>query len=147
MEIFEQIKADHKGVKKLIGQIKGARSAQRRRLFIELRNSLWAHTKAEEVVFYGFLESQNIMKEEMMEARNEHHQSDMALEELSLMPEDSKEWEMKLEVLSELLEHHIDEEENEIMPEAKEHMEESDEHLSKEFKKRKEKILEALEPL
>jgi hemerythrin-like domain-containing protein len=76
------------------------------------------HTQIEEEIFYPAVRELGISKAEEMvdEAFEEHHVVDLVLAELpSVDPEDER-YEAKITVLSELVKHHVEEEEGEMFP-------------------------------
>jgi hypothetical protein len=58
----------------------------------------------------------------VLEGYEEHHVIDLILDEMFEVPEDTDQWHAKLKVLHENLEHHIDEEEDEMFARAKKTM-------------------------
>ena len=57
-------------------------------------------------------------KETALESYEEHHVGKMVLKELNKTGKDEEEWMPKVEVLKDVLEHHIEEEESKIFTEA-----------------------------
>ena len=57
-------------------------------------------------------------KETALESYEEHHVGKMVLNELNKTGKDEEEWMPKVEVLKDVLEHHIEEEESKIFTEA-----------------------------
>ena len=88
------------------------------------------------------------MHREAMEAYNEHHMANGVFEELDTFPVDSEEWGMKFKALSELVTHHMDEEEEDFFPMAKKVISAAEARLmGEQFDARKRAALAALEPL
>lgn len=126
MDIYELLKKDHSEVKKLIKEIEDQLDEENfdeaQELFQTLKTELVAHSKAEEEVFYHPLKSlvKEKEKEELTwEGEQEHHVIALLINELSRMEPEEEEWKAKLRVLSDLLEHHIEEEEGEFFTKAK----------------------------
>lgn len=151
MNIYERIEQDHGMFREMLGQMEGLRNgekAKRRTLFLELQRELWAHDKVEEAVLYAALAKTRQAKAEAAEGLNEHHLINNLLDELNGMPDDGTAWEAKFQVLTELLQHHLEEEEGTLFDEAREALSDSRaEELGTLFDERKEHALEALKPI
>ena len=122
MDIYQVLHGEHEKVAKLFKDIEGTSSsalASRDSLFNELKMALDLHTKAEEQVFYVPLKQNTDSRFETLEAIEEHHVVDLLLKELAGMPNNKEEWMAKLCVLKEEVQHHVDEEENELFPMAR----------------------------
>jgi hemerythrin-like domain-containing protein len=86
----------------------------------QITTELKLHTKIEEEIFYPAVRETGTSKAEEMidEAFEEHHVVELVLAELPKVdPEDAR-FEAKMTVLSELVEHHVEEEEGEMFPMA-----------------------------
>lgn len=147
-DIFTRIKQDHDEARELMKQIKDTTDRaekKREELFEKFKLDLWSHHKIEEATFYAKLENKGDTKESL-EAKNEHHVANSMIEELDTMPKNSEEWAQKFHALSELVEHHMDEEEEEFFELArKEFTEEEAEELGQRFDARKKVVVPALE--
>jgi hypothetical protein len=123
-DIIVLLKKDHRELKRLCAKLKktGDRAlVARRRLFAQLATLLTAHAKAEERAVYAPLKREGgKLRDEVLEGYQEHHVADVLTRELSRLPVDHADWAPKMEVLSEALDHHIEEEETEILPELRE---------------------------
>ncbi|WP_374073471.1 hemerythrin domain-containing protein [Bdellovibrio bacteriovorus] len=126
MLIYELLKNDHREVKKMFEKIKDCLEdedlSKAETIFDTLKTELAAHAKAEEEVFYEPLRiaSRDEEGEDLAwEGNEEHHVISLLLNELSRMDVDDKDWKAKLTVLSEIVDHHVEEEEGEIFKEAK----------------------------
>lgn len=126
MTIYEVLKRDHRHVEHLFKRIQ--KSLDRKdlsevpELFDELKTELTAHSKAEQEVFYQPLKvlSRNEEGEDLSwEGDEEHHVIRLLLSELSRVPFHSEEWAAKMKVLCEVVDHHVEEEEEEIFKEAR----------------------------
>lgn len=151
MDIYDRIEKDHDTVRGLLTRmddLKTTEKVRRRTLFEELQRELWAHHKVEETVFYAALDKTREARAEAAEGLNEHHLINGLLEELNGMPDDGTAWEAKFKVLSELVQHHLDEEEDALFDEAREALSDSRaEELAGLFEERKQHALEALKPI
>ena len=82
----------------------------------EIAQQLQLHTKLEEEIFYPAVRQAASKKAEQMinEAFEEHHVVDLVLNELPQVNPEDERFEAKMTVLSELVQHHIEEEEDEM---------------------------------
>jgi hypothetical protein len=151
MNIFDRIKQDHDAAREVIKKLKATTPRAwktRRELFDHFKLDMWVHHKVEEAVFYSYLRDSKEMHGESMEAVNEHHMANGVIEELDTFPVDSEEWGMKFKALCELIEHHMDEEEEDFFPAAKKIIPADVAKLMGErFDSRKRIIMAALQPL
>jgi iron-sulfur cluster repair protein YtfE (RIC family) len=93
---------------------------QRRQLLDEISRSLEGHTLIEEEIFYPAVRGLETRKVEaiIMEACEEHHIVKLVLAELPRVNPEDERFEAKMTVLSELIEHHVEEEEKEMFKSA-----------------------------
>ena len=121
MKATDLLKKQHKEVKALFKKVEGTENArQRRQLLNEISQSLEGHTLIEEEIFYPAVRGlQTEQAEEMvLEAYEEHHVVKLVLAELPRVNPEDERFEAKMTVLSELVEHHADEEEKEMFKTA-----------------------------
>lgn len=121
-DIVDLILEDHKPLKKLIETMKNeeAEHEQKKAAFEQFAPLLIAHAKPEEEVLYTFMKSDDEVKEHAFEGDVEHGLADQMIEEIK-QADDEDVWCAKVKVLAELVEHHIKEEEEEMLPDFKEH--------------------------
>lgn len=121
MKATDLLKKQHRQVEKLFKQCEKTEDPrQRRQLLQQIENALKVHTKIEEEVFYPAVREMGTSKAEKMidEAFEEHHVVDLVLAELPQVDPEDERFEAKMTVLSELVEHHVEEEEEEMFPMA-----------------------------
>ena len=121
MKATDLLKKQHKQVKALFKKVdKTENPRERRQLMEQIEQELKMHTKIEEQIFYPAVREIDTKKaEEMyMEALEEHHVVDLVLAELPKVNPEDERFHAKMTVLSELVEHHADEEEEEMFPMA-----------------------------
>lgn len=120
MNAIELLKQDHQEAMGMMDQIltadKGDRSAKQ--LFTELKAALTLHTQMEEQVFYPALEHHKETSDMIQEAYGEHQEVDELLAELSTLAPSNDEFMDKLTEMRDAIEHHVEEEENEMFPKA-----------------------------
>jgi hemerythrin superfamily protein len=118
VSIFSEIKKDHELFRKSMKQIEKAypRDAEKaKELYSEFKVKLHAHAKAEEESLYGYLLGKTTvgakLDNEVREGKEEHHVADFLVNELTQIPAADPKWKAKFKVLTESVEHHLDEEE------------------------------------
>lgn len=117
MDALKLLKEDHKKVKALFGEVEGLgdrASTQRKNLFQKIDEELTIHAKIEETIFYPEFRrraGKGDEKEEVLEAYEEHNIVKNLLGELEDLDPKDETYKPKLNVLKELVEHHVKEEE------------------------------------
>ena len=115
------LKEDHRNVKKLFAryeQLGDHARTSKTELFEMIKDELTVHATIEEEIFYPCLEESEHpdARDLVAEAHEEHEIVKTLLDELSVMEGGSVEFDAKMKVLSENVEHHAEEEESEIFP-------------------------------
>lgn len=151
MDAITLLKADHHAVEDLLKQIKDlddSAHAQRRELFRQIDKELTVHSKIEETIFYPALkqkakaEDADDATQEVLEAYEEHANVKSMLQKLESTDAADETYNAKLQVLSELVKHHVHEEEHEMFKEANDLMDESElEQLGVKLAQAKEQLL------
>ena len=118
MNAFELLKADHEKVAQLFERLESASGKAKLGVFDQIKTELELHTQIEEKIFYPALEKPAETHELTMEAYEEHATVKTLLKELSGARTADEEWEARARELQENVEHHVDEEENELFPKA-----------------------------
>ena len=119
MKATDLLRKQHKNVKALFRKVEETKDGRRRRqLMDEISDELKLHTKIEEEIFYPAVREIGTSKAEEMvdESFEEHHVVDLVLAELPNVDPEDERFAAKMTVLSELVEHHADEEEDEMFP-------------------------------
>ena len=122
MNAFQLLKEDHKKVSGIFQQLEPTTERAlktREELFTKLKQELDIHTQIEETIFYPAIKDAHETREITLEGFEEHHVVKMLLGELEAMPVDTEEWAAKLKVLQENVEHHVEEEEEEMFQKAR----------------------------
>jgi hypothetical protein len=135
------LKADHREVKKWFGEFEKARSARKQELAEKICTALKAHTTIEEEIFYpAFLEATGD-KDIHHEAEVEHDGAKKLIAEIeSAGPDDY--FEARVSVLSEMINHHVNEEEKRGGMFAKARQSDMDlEALGQQLQQRKDEIM------
>lgn len=123
MHATELLERQHREVEGLFAKIlKTDDPGERTELAAEIAAKLELHTSIEEEIFYpAYREGAETKKGEelVLEAYEEHHVVKMVLAELPNVDASAENFEAKMTVLKELIEHHVEEEEQEMFPDAK----------------------------
>ena len=118
MDAFELLKADHKKVNELFDQLEAATGKAKLNVFNQIKTELELHTHIEEKIFYPALETPEETHDLTLEAYEEHKMVKTLLTKLSGARTADDEWQAQAKVLRENVEHHVDEEENELFDKA-----------------------------
>jgi hypothetical protein len=116
-DIINLILHDHMPLKDLIKIMKSedAELPEKQAAFEEFAPLLAAHAKPEEQTWYVQMKKEDDMRIEGMEGDVEHGLADQMCEEVKRTT-DKDLWQAKVKVLAELVEHHIKEEESDMLP-------------------------------
>lgn len=137
------IKEDHEIVKNLFTLYEGYtdnEADQKKSTANEILKALTVHMKMEEKYFYPRLKEAMGDDHPMLvdEANEEHHAARMLMLELKVMPVTSDTYDAKMKVLKEEIEHHVKEEEEEMLPKAEELLKGKLDEIGKEMEEYKE---------
>ena len=91
----------------------------RTELFATIKGELTLHEIVEEEIFYPELKAHPKAKDIVLEAYEEHHVVDLLMGELEALDVSDETWGAKATVMKENIEHHIEEEEGEMFPQAR----------------------------
>ncbi len=124
-DLFKEIKNDHQEVKSMLEKLKESTGPKNREnLLKQFIIELKPHMEAEEKAFYPVLADKKESREQALEALEEHHVAELVLKELEKGDKSGDQWKAKMQVFGELLEHHIEEEEDEVFEAAREVLDE-----------------------
>jgi hemerythrin superfamily protein len=116
--VIDMLKEDHEKVKALFEQFESAEGRERADIAATAIMELEIHADLEEKLIYPAIR-EAIEEDDMMnEAVEEHHLVHVLIKELSKLKPNNEIFQAKFKVLGELVKHHIEEEEGEILPEA-----------------------------
>ena len=118
MDAFNLLKADHRKVAELFQRLEQTDGKRKLDVFAQIKTELDLHAHIEEKIFYPALEKPRETHDLTLEAYEEHKQVKTLLRQLSRARTASEEWQAKAKVLQENVEHHVDEEENELFKKA-----------------------------
>ena len=142
---IEMLKSDHHKVKELFRQYEAAgdRAYQKKQgIAEEVFTELEVHTTLEEELFYPAMKrkADDDGKDLVAEAMEEHHVVTTLMEELKGLDPKDERYDAKFTVLMENVEHHIEEEEEEMFPEAEEVLGERLDRLGTQMQERKQQL-------
>ncbi|MFN2455330.1 MAG: hemerythrin domain-containing protein [Pyrinomonadaceae bacterium] len=123
MNAFELLKEDHKKVTAIFEKLEPTTERAlktRHELFAQLKEELEIHAHIEETIFYPVLKREAETRAITLEGVEEHHVVKILLKELSELSVETEQWTAKLKVLQENVEHHVEEEEEEMFKSARE---------------------------
>jgi hemerythrin-like domain-containing protein len=118
MDAFNLLKADHQKVAELFDELESASGKQKLSVFDQIKTELELHTHIEETIFYPALEEPKETHDLTLEAYEEHDVVKKLLKELGKARSANDQWEAQAKVLRENVEHHVEEEENELFKKA-----------------------------
>ena len=136
MDIYKAIKDDHDIQRDLCSKIlkTSGESEERKKLWEDLKKELEVHEVAEERYFYSPLIDTDKMQEDARHGMAEHHEMDEMIEELDDTDMSSPHWMATLKKLTEKVEHHLKDEEEEFFKKAKTiYSEEEEKSLAKSY--------------
>lgn len=147
MNAIEMLKEDHDKVKKLLKDLTDTATKDERKreqLLEKIEQELLVHTQLEEEIFYPAFRAAGDGKHEVMffEAVEEHRAVEkLVLPDLKKTKPASEKFSGRAKVLKELVEHHMQEEENEMFPMSEKMMEaEALDELGKQMRQRKKEL-------
>ncbi len=116
------LKSDHVKVRTLLGRLdRATRAADRTKLLMEIKREVELHTAVEEKIFYPAFHAAERKKDDgkmFYEALAEHQAVKLLLPDLETTPPETEEFAGKAKVLKDMIEHHAEEEEEEMFPRA-----------------------------
>jgi hemerythrin superfamily protein len=124
MDALSLLTADHNRVRGLFTRFQAAEEEKDTATMMELAAKiiveLEVHTTIEEEIFYPEIKTANEeIKDVVDEGVEEHHVAKTLIEEVQGLTPDDDAWAAKMKVLIESVEHHAEEEEQEMFPEVR----------------------------
>ena len=144
--IFKRLKKDHETHRTMLDKIEKASGDERMELFKKFRIEVTAHAAAEEETLYSTMLSDPELRHDGQHSVAEHHELDELMGDIEKLEPDSDEFKEKFFKLRHDYLHHIDEEEEDMFPEAKKELSDSKaKELGDKFEERKPEELERAE--
>lgn len=120
MNVWDLLKHDHREVEQIFAQLaKEEDKSNQEKLFGKLKHELELHTKVEETHFYPALKNHDETRDMVEEALEEHGEVKKMLTRLSSLATGGDAWRDGIKELQGSVEHHVEEEENEVFPAAR----------------------------
>jgi hypothetical protein len=121
MNIYSYLKKDHRKVARLFKNIIACRTnKERENIFLKLKRELELHADPEHHTFYAALRSNSMGEEDAEHGDDEHRKIKKYLAKLSkITPKETVKWLVHLGELKQIVEHHVEEEENNMFEDAK----------------------------
>lgn len=138
--IFDRLKQDHDLHRAMFAEMADARddAEQLKKLFDAFKVEVTAHAAAEEETLYATMLSRPDLREDAQHSVSEHKEIDDYLEELDELKFDGEAWRKKFAEMKKRYLHHIEEEEEEMFPDAaKELTADEEKKLAATFARRK----------
>jgi hemerythrin superfamily protein len=124
MNALEFLALDHEKFSDLFDQLQEADEFEDKQDIYELiRDELTLHTQAEETVFYPAIRELETLEEVVESSLAEHDRMTELLQEIDAL-EDESDFDSKLDELQDILDQHVDQEENEVFPKVRAQMDE-----------------------
>ncbi|HYP52072.1 MAG TPA: hemerythrin domain-containing protein [Pyrinomonadaceae bacterium] len=123
MDAIELLKGDHEKVSGIFEKLEPTTERAvktREEMFTKLKQELDIHAHIEETIFYPALKQALTDKQIVTHAYHEHQEVKDLLKQLESTPVDSEEWTTTLQELKESVEHHVEEEEDDMFEQARE---------------------------
>ena len=141
---LEMLRNDHQKVQELFDEFEGADNRSRQGIGNQILTELEIHATLEETLIYPAIREALDEDDMMDEALEEHHVVKAMIKELRKMQPKDERYRAKFKVLNEIVKHHVEEEESEILPQAEETDLDFD-ALGQEAFARKEKLIAKME--
>ena len=124
MDALQLLIGDHNRVRGLFAKFKEAKESENTdemaTVATKIFEDLEAHTTIEEEIFYPAIRQMDEdLVEDVEEGIQEHHVVKVLMEEMAALEPGGDEWVAKMTVLIENVEHHAEEEEEEMFPEVR----------------------------
>jgi hemerythrin-like domain-containing protein len=122
MDALQLLTDDHRRVKKMLAELDDTSERAiktRERVFAKLQQDLEVHETIEEEIFYPALKDHPKTRDIALEGYEEHHVVDEVMGEMRELPVSDETWTAKFSVMKENLEHHIEEEEDDMFAQAR----------------------------
>ncbi|MDC0714108.1 hemerythrin domain-containing protein [Stigmatella sp. ncwal1] len=121
MNAIDLLEDQHEEVKKLFKQyenLKDGADAERRKIFEKIADRLAAHASIEELYFYPSVKAART-EDKLYEAVEEHLAAKRIIADLLQMEPDDESFDAKMKVLRESIDHHVEEEEEDLFPKVR----------------------------
>ena len=145
--IVQVLKSEHRALEDLLERLAAEENeTEASELVKQIKRELMAHSTAEDRVVYTTFEQNEEMEEDVEHARDEHSNIDEKLMAVVEADPGAADFKRKVQELTECVQHHVEDEEEELLPKASELMDDETSHeLALLFKKQKQIEIETLD--
>ncbi|MGH8428315.1 MAG: hemerythrin domain-containing protein [Gammaproteobacteria bacterium] len=149
-DIYEVLMEEHKEAKSLLEKLASSTAQQdaemRREKGRKLALELITHDEAESATLYDRLMEFDDMRDHVAEHQSEHEEANDELRSLLDIDVEDSEWLDKLKEIKKAVEHHVEDEENKLFPEAKKHLSEDEaKKMARKFKQEQDRRKEQMQ--
>lgn len=119
--VFSKLAEQHTEVKVLLKRAESLDDVDKRQdLWATIRRDLLSHERAEIAAVYPALDEMESTRDIVARHNEEAETLEATIAEIDLAGSDSEHWKSLMQRLTDLVKHHVDEEENEFFPRAQE---------------------------
>jgi hemerythrin-like domain-containing protein len=145
MDAIAMLKHDHQTVKQLFREYEGLGDrayVSKQRIATQALQELEVHAALEEEIFYPAVDAKATKDGRKLvdEAVEEHHVVKILIGELQALTPEDEQFDAKFKVLIENVEHHIEEEETEMLPDAAKRLDGELDQLGEHLHRRKQEL-------
>lgn len=139
MDALQLLKEDHDRLRQFFHRFRSSKDeGEHREIFEEIKKDLQTHSHVEEILFYPAVQEFDELEDLVDEAIEEHSKVADLLDDIDELNEEGADIRTKMAELIQNVEHHAQEEENEMFPKVRELMNSGDlESLGKEIESEK----------
>jgi len=139
MDALQLLKEDHDRLRQFFNHFRSSKDeGEHREIFEEIKKHLQTHSHVEEMLFYPAVQEFNELEDLVDEAIEEHSKVADLLDDIDELNGEGADIRSKMAELIQNVEHHAQEEENEMFPKVRELMDSGDlESLGKEIESEK----------
>jgi hemerythrin superfamily protein len=118
MNAIEMLEEQHRDVEDLFEEIEEAEGAEKQEVFAEIADQLVIHSAIEEKHFYPAVKARQT-EDLLRESLEEHLAAKRIIADLLDLKVDDEQFDAKVDVLKEMIQHHVKEEEDELFPKVR----------------------------
>jgi hemerythrin superfamily protein len=146
MDAIEMLEEQHRDVEDLFEELESAEASDKQDLFDEIADQLAVHALIEEQHFYPAVKAKRT-EDILLESLEEHLSIKRLLADLLKLDPSNETFDAKLKVLQEQVEHHVQEEEDELFPKVRKVLDKKQlVAIAEEMTVTQEKLLDAGDP-
>jgi len=147
MNAVQMLLDDHQRVRDLWQQWRDANKDAKQQTGTQILNELFVHSKLEEEIFYPAWRTagESRSKELIAEAYEEHAKVDQMIEQLRGMSADDGQYTSMFREMMQNVEHHVKEEETEMLPQAREELGKQADQLGQDMTMRKQQLMSTMQ--